>query len=99
MRPRAFAPNRFGSRHTACHHLHLSLLRCRKVNGRFVRPWGRRASGHALRRIIRMIAGVMGLHTVAEFVETAPVARALRRIGVGLGQGFGLHRPEDWVSG
>ena len=42
------------------------------------------------------VAGVIGLRTVAEFVESAAVLERLRQIGVHDAQGFHLHRPEPF---
>jgi EAL domain-containing protein (putative c-di-GMP-specific phosphodiesterase class I) len=42
------------------------------------------------------VAGVIGLRTVAEFVESAAVLERLRQIGVDYAQGFHLHRPEPF---
>lgn len=41
-------------------------------------------------------AEVIGLTTVAEFVESAPVLERLRDIGVDYAQGFFLHQPEPF---
>ena len=40
------------------------------------------------------VAEVIGLRTVAEFVESAQVLERLRQIGVHYAQGYHLHRPE-----
>jgi diguanylate cyclase (GGDEF)-like protein len=42
------------------------------------------------------VAHVMGLRTVAEFVESEAVLQRLRQIGVHGAQGFHLHRPEPF---
>ena len=42
------------------------------------------------------VAEVIGLRTVAEFVESAPVLERLRQIGVHYAQGYHLHRPEPF---
>ena len=43
-------------------------------------------------------AAVIGLTTVAEFVESAPVLERLREIGVDYAQGYFLHRPEPFEA-
>ena len=42
------------------------------------------------------VAEVIGLRTVAEFVESEAVLQRLRQIGVHYAQGFHLHRPEPF---
>ena len=42
------------------------------------------------------VAHVIGLSTVAEFVESEAVLERLRKIGVNFAQGFHLHRPEPF---
>ncbi len=42
------------------------------------------------------VAEVIGLRTMAEFVESAPVLERLRQIGVHDAQGYHLHRPEPF---
>ena len=40
------------------------------------------------------VGHVVGLKTIAEFVETDEIGQRLQEIGVDYAQGFGLHRPE-----
>ena len=42
------------------------------------------------------VAEVIGLRTVAEFVESEAVLQRLRQIGVNYAQGYHLHRPEPF---
>jgi EAL domain-containing protein (putative c-di-GMP-specific phosphodiesterase class I) len=44
------------------------------------------------------VAAVIGLRTVAEFVESASVLERLRQIGVHYAQGYHLHRPEPFET-
>ena len=44
------------------------------------------------------VAEVIGLRTVAEFVESASVLERLRQIGVHYAQGYHLHRPEPFET-
>jgi EAL domain-containing protein (putative c-di-GMP-specific phosphodiesterase class I) len=43
---------------------------------------------------IHKVGHVMGLQTIAEFVENDEIAERLRRIGVNYAQGYGIARPE-----
>ena len=50
---------------------------------------------------INQIGHVMGLRTVAEFVENEDIVERLRGIGVDFAQGYGIARPEpftDWIA-
>jgi diguanylate cyclase (GGDEF)-like protein/PAS domain S-box-containing protein len=49
-------------------------------------------------RCFVQVAEVIGLHTVAEFVESAAVLERLRQIGVHYAQGYYLHRPEPFET-
>ena len=40
----------------------------------------------------------LGLKTIAEYVETAPVVERLRRLGVDYAQGNFLGRPQQWIA-
>ena len=42
---------------------------------------------------INQIGHLMGLQTIAEFVEDEQILLELRKIGVDYGQGYGLARP------
>ena len=48
----------------------------------------------AMVEAINSIGHVMGLKTVAEFVENNMIQNALTEIGVDYLQGYGLHKPE-----
>jgi len=43
---------------------------------------------------INRVGGVLGLKTIAEFVETEAALQRLRDIGVNYAQGYFIHRPE-----
>jgi diguanylate cyclase (GGDEF)-like protein/PAS domain S-box-containing protein len=49
-------------------------------------------------RCFVQVAEVIGLGTVAEFVESASVLERLRQIGVHYAQGYYLHRPEPFET-
>ncbi len=49
-------------------------------------------------RCFVQVAKVIGLRTVAEFVESAAVLERLRQIGVHYAQGYYLHRPEPFEA-
>ena len=65
-----------------------------KIDGDFVRNMTVDPIQTALVASIHEIGDVMGLRTIAEFVEDEETLEAVRRIGVDYAQGFLLARPE-----
>lgn len=68
-----------------------------KIDGAFVRDIVDDKVDHAMVCSMQNIARLMGISTVAEFVETEAQRAVLTSIGIDYGQGYGLHRPERWV--
>lgn len=69
-----------------------------KIDGQFVHGvLEGRLETAAIRSFID-VAGVLGIHTVAEQIESAAVAEKLRAMGVDYGQGFHFHRPEPFAD-
>lgn len=64
-----------------------------KIDGSFVREMLRKASHHALVRAINEIAHHLNLKSIAEFVDSAEIYRALQEIGVDYAQGNYLGEP------
>jgi diguanylate cyclase (GGDEF)-like protein len=64
-----------------------------KIDGLFVRELEHDVVNQAMVRAIHEVARVMGLQTVAEFVETAGTREWLRALGVDHAQGYGVARP------
>jgi EAL domain-containing protein (putative c-di-GMP-specific phosphodiesterase class I) len=48
---------------------------------------------HSIVEAINEVGPIMGLKTVAEFVEDDRTRLALRKIGVDYAQGWGIHKP------
>jgi len=65
-----------------------------KIDGAFVRDMVNDQVSHAMVEMINHIGHVMGIQTIAEYVENEEILRALRKLGVDYVQGFGIHRPE-----
>jgi diguanylate cyclase (GGDEF)-like protein/PAS domain S-box-containing protein len=65
-----------------------------KIDGQFVRGLLQGQLEAAALRSFVDVAGVLGLRTVAEQVETESVAARLVQLGVDFGQGYHFHRPE-----
>ncbi len=64
-----------------------------KIDGSFVQDMDTNKVSESMVAAAAQVAKVMGLKTVAEFVETESVRAGLERLGVDYGQGFLLGRP------
>jgi len=64
-----------------------------KIDGTFVRDIGEDPIDLALVESINQVGHILGIETIAEYVETDAIAERLRRIGVDYLQGFGITRP------
>lgn len=89
-----FALDDFGSGLSSFGYLRKLPVDYVKIDGQFVRNMVRDSVDRSMVESIHNVAQVMGLRTIAEFVEDDATLRALRALGVTYGQGFGLHRPE-----
>lgn len=64
-----------------------------KIDGSFVRDIIDDATDRAFVKSINQIAAIMGIQTIAEYVETQAIAEELIRIGVNYLQGYYIGRP------
>ena len=65
-----------------------------KIDGAFVKNITEDRINYGMVEAIQRIGHIMGLKTVAEFVENQVIVDLLKKIGVDYGQGYGLHKPE-----
>jgi diguanylate cyclase len=65
-----------------------------KIDGQFVRDLTHDVLDQAAVRCFHDVARVLGIQTVAEFVEDEATVAVLRQIGVDYAQGYLYHRPE-----
>jgi diguanylate cyclase (GGDEF)-like protein len=64
-----------------------------KIDGSFVRPILEDRIAHAMVSSINQIGHIMGLRTIAEFVENKAIMEQLRLVGVDYVQGYGIGAP------
>jgi EAL domain-containing protein (putative c-di-GMP-specific phosphodiesterase class I) len=64
-----------------------------KIDGVFVRGMAGDPMDHAIVEAINRIAHILGLKTVAEFVEDASILEQLRGVGVDYAQGYFIAKP------
>ncbi|MEO6146996.1 MAG: EAL domain-containing protein [Sulfuriferula sp.] len=64
-----------------------------KIDGAFVRDMVTDAVDYAMVEAINRIGQVMGIQTVAEFVENDAILKKLEILGVDYAQGYGIHKP------
>lgn len=89
----------FGEGHTSFRSMMRIPLDEVKIDGLYVQDVDTREDAQAFVRAIQKLSGDLGLETVAERVETAAEAAALRGIGVKGLQGFLFGRPRASAAG
>ncbi|MEN6585168.1 MAG: EAL domain-containing protein [Sulfuricella sp.] len=88
-----FALDDFGSGMSSFAYLKDLPVHYLKIDGAFVRGMDRNPVNHAMVEAIAHIASVMGIETVAEFVEDRALIEKLAILGVDYAQGYGIHKP------
>jgi len=71
-------------------HLPVDFL---KIDGAFVKDMAEDPIDRAMVEAINSVGHVMGKQTIAEFVGSAEIMKALREIGVDFAQGYWVHKP------
>lgn len=69
-----------------------------KIDGQFVTDLLEDALDYAAVRCFQDVALVMGVKTIAEFVEREDVLATLKNLGVNYAQGYLIHRPEPLLN-
>jgi EAL domain-containing protein (putative c-di-GMP-specific phosphodiesterase class I) len=67
-----------------------------KTDGYFVKDIAIDGIDKAFVESINQIGQVMGLKTIAEFVENDPILEILTELGVNYAQGYGIHKPTSF---
>ena len=69
-----------------------------KIDGSFVKDMLTDSINHAMVESINQIGHVMGIKTIAEFVETQQLSDRLKILGVDYAQGYGVHKPQPFLT-
>ena len=69
-----------------------------KIDGMFVKDIVNEPINHAMVKSINEIGHVMGMQTIAEFVEDDIIKGMLKEIGVNFVQGFGIAKPQPFIE-
>jgi EAL domain-containing protein (putative c-di-GMP-specific phosphodiesterase class I) len=88
-----FALDDFGSGFTSYAHLKNLRTDSLKIDGSFVKDMLNNPGDYAMVKSMNDIGHSLGLHTVAEYVESPMILHALREIGVDYAQGYAVHKP------
>ncbi|HIL91679.1 MAG TPA: EAL domain-containing protein [Cycloclasticus sp.] len=93
-----FALDDFGTGMSSFSYLKQLPVNKLKIDGTFVRDIAKDPIDLAMTRSINDIGHVMGMQTVAEFVEDAEILQLLKEIGVDYAQGYHIAKPEPLES-
>jgi EAL domain-containing protein (putative c-di-GMP-specific phosphodiesterase class I) len=88
-----FALDDFGSGLSSFGYLKNLPVDYLKIDGMFVKDIVDDPIDHAMVKSINEIGHVMGMQTIAEFVENDEIKGMLREIGVNFAQGYGIDKP------
>ncbi|MCL1141037.1 EAL domain-containing protein [Shewanella pneumatophori] len=94
----AFALDDFGSGFASYGYLKEMPVDYVKIDGCFVKHLASNAKDYAIVKSVSDVCRVMGIETVAEFVENQEIIDKLEIIGVNYAQGYGIGRPQPLNS-
>ncbi|MDH5355750.1 MAG: EAL domain-containing protein, partial [Gammaproteobacteria bacterium] len=93
-----FALDDFGSGLSSFGYLKQLPVDYLKIDGMFVKDMVENPIDHAMVKSINDIGQVMGMKTIAEFVENDQIIEKLGEIGVNYVQGYGVEKPRPFVE-
>ncbi len=89
-----FALDDFGSGLSSFQYLKNLPVDFLKIDGSFVSDMVNNNIDHAMVAAINEVGHVMGIKTIAEYVENEQIIKKLRDINVDYGQGYGIEQPK-----
>jgi EAL domain-containing protein (putative c-di-GMP-specific phosphodiesterase class I) len=93
-----FALDDFGSGLSSFAYLKSLPVDYLKIDGMFVKDMVDDPIDHAMVKSINEIGHVMGVKTIAEFVENDAIKVKLSEIGVDYAQGYGIKKPQPFIE-
>jgi len=93
----SFSLDDFGSGMSSLAYLKNLPVDYLKIDGAFVRDIVDDPIDFSMVDAVNSIAHVMGIKTIAEFVENQAIYDKLKLMGVDYVQGHHIHKPEPWV--
>lgn len=91
-----FALDDFGSGMSSFSYLKNLAVDFIKIDGMFVKDIVDDPLDYVMVEAIHHVGQVMGIRTIAEFVENDVILEKLREVGVDYVQGYGIHEPEPF---
>lgn len=88
----------FGSGMSSFNYLRSLPVDYLKIDGTFIKECHTNQTDLAMTEAINHLGKILGLKTVAEFVENDAIYKKLKEIGIDYAQGYGLHVPEPWTD-
>jgi len=68
-----------------------------KIDGYFVKSMLENKIDYTMVKSIHQVGHVMGLKTIAEFVENQAIFDELKKMGINYGQGYGIGKPKPFI--
>ena len=94
-----FALDDFGTGMASFDYLRSLPVDFLKIDGSFIKDIDQNPISLAMVRAVNDIAHLMGMQTVAEFVESHEIANVLRALGIDYLQGYAFGRPHFFMPG
>lgn len=91
----AFALDDFGTGFASYGYLRELPVNYVKIDGCFIKTLATNAKDYAIVKSIHDVCRVMGIETVAEFVENEAIIDRLESIGINYAQGYAIGRPQS----